>query len=235
MQILDKYGIMYLNMSTERGLNPAELRSVLASTKFAQRIADLAIYTRTLKAEGGLCVYKNLETGKLSVSPAHLPTEDEREERRQEYNQVHGIDDHLSADESRYTFDHARLLMRGFRYRRDVGLFVHSHPAGSNGLTPSTADLVIYEEQNGSSPNVINGILTASHKRARIFLYGQTASHHALGAYQAYEGFESAIRVQQMLADDGFCTALVEYSVTPSSIGIVSNPDKVVADYFKLP
>jgi hypothetical protein len=224
-------------MSLERGLNPAELKRVLRSTRFAQAVAQLAIYTRNTQSEGGFGVYKALDSGKLSISSVLLPSDEEREKWRTDMNEIASIYVHISRDVAKGAFDGTKLMTRrGYEYRRDVGIYIHSHPEGHEFLRPSSTDLELYEHHNGLNLNIICGILTTSEKRARVFFYGQTATHYALGAYQVTNpDYLEANEARQILADDGFCTALVEYRATPSSIGIVSNPDKVVADYFKLP
>jgi hypothetical protein len=56
-----------------RGLEAHEFERVLKSAKFTERVCDLAAFTLKHSTEGGLAVYKNLTTAKLSISKVDTP------------------------------------------------------------------------------------------------------------------------------------------------------------------
>lgn len=218
-------------MSVRRGLDQPELTRVLGSNKFADRVSALARYTLETESEGGFCVYKSPATGKLTISHADLPTAEEREEWREDVNSIARIYSHLDAEGAKGSYNQTKLIWTSTRPRSDVALFVHSHPGDSSFLRPSSADLENYEDQNGRNPNIINGILVATRKRARVFLYGQTATQYARGQYQTTNpDYMDAQKARDMLADDGFCTALATFDTIQGRI--VSDPSRVAEQYF---
>jgi hypothetical protein len=163
-----------------RGLEAHEFERVLKSAKFTERVCDLAAFTLKHSTEGGLAVYKNLKTAKLSISKVDTP--DVEKMREDVELGILDIWNYQTSSEKQLTYSGAVLFKPNTRvYRRDIALELHSHPTDQGKdplyhLRPSAFDLDGTELLSGHSPNSVSAILVPYRDTANVMFYRQTPS-----------------------------------------------------------
>lgn len=226
--------------TVERGLTTTEVVRVLRSKKFGLRLAELALYTATKSAEGGLAVYKRPATGKVTISMPELPSDDDRIKRLAEIkDRTAGIGssfDLMFVDEEseRKSYDPSLVYRRdGYTLRSDMGLFIHSHPnTREDHLRPSPADLNFDEYLSGRNPRLVSGILAPFTDRGsanRLLIYRTPSDGEYIQFYQGMEEHElpdDGHKMRTMLTDSGYNLAIVNYDEAGR---LLSDPEEAAA------
>lgn len=228
-------------MNTVRGLTAPEFTRVLGSPRFQERVRALARYTLDTVSEGGLAVYKNIRTGRLAISQADLPDDEEREQERQRVNSIVRIEDHIDSSTARTSYMYERLTgikRPGFDCyapRKDVALLIHSHPTyseekASDFLRPSLTDLEAHDELLGYNPRLIDGILVAEEDLARILFY-RSSEQRVNAFYQTLEIQPPATKTVELMRESGYHTAIAEFNLVAGSIRTI--PSRCTDELFR--
>jgi hypothetical protein len=221
-------------MSVERGLNPVEFKRVLVSPKFRERVLAIARFTLSTHIEGGMAVYKNLQTAKLSISQPIMPDFDEIEIWRQNRNESVRLDEHLTAEDAMNSFYDFRLVDDGRgNVRRDIGLLIHSHPNKAwDHLRPSLNDLELFAETRGNNPRLIEGILQVKDDQAKLKLFRESSSVPFSYFHDYVNEPPNAEQMDVLLHEHGFNTAVANF-VLGDEDRLSSRPAQVVNQLFQ--
>ncbi|OVE78817.1 hypothetical protein BVY00_01740 [bacterium G20] len=186
-----------------------DLLAALTHPDFLNGVRAIARHARLKGIEGGLAVYRET-VGSLSVSSPILPSIEEIR-RLPIYSSLPAEEAALAG----YTSFRAHELLMyedpqsgNLIDRRDVFLFIHSHPLhhegeqknSINSLAPSLSDLEVSETLNRCSPGVTEGILVSHRKDTRLLLYKASPSRDFQQYYTRFNkdpGRQELLRVMQ--------------------------------------
>lgn len=222
-------------MSIERGLTAPEFERVLNSNSFQSRVNKLARFTIRESCEGGLALFKNRNSGRLTISEADLPSLKTREAQRQDHNEIVGIHEYLDEFFRDLQYDPSKLLSKQRRRDIDVGLFIHSHPTIKGEyhgrydyLIPSIIDLEVYHEELGYSPGRIDGILVADKDETALFFY--KALSNTTCFYGAIDKQLSRQKMLDLMQENGYAYSTALFSTDTGQL--LTHSSEVVSEIF---
>jgi hypothetical protein len=175
----------------------------LTHPKFLKGARAIARHTRLKKTESGLAVYRQDQS--VLVSEPDLPP---------------------SETFSRgFVFfgGHNLLLDERLNPRRDILLFIHSHPLestlgrhpASEMLCPSVGDLESFENIDALNTGHTEGILVADNADTRLLLYKKSQSRDYLQYYKRFERVTNSAKFLATMQEGGLNIATLTIANDP--------------------